>query len=187
MGLGSGGRGTGRRLLIWVMPPPSPLAMCEGESTTAPPRVTRPCAPVTPPLEPAALMATTGHSSQSSSVQRLTGVSTVTGHCLRHQCLIIGSRACPPPCQTPSRQVGPRPDTFGGQRRLVGHREEPLLFEAELVRVRPPQPQPGQQAMGAPAAPGAGGAAGAGGPPGLPLYRLPEPPTYYGKQQQGRQ
>ncbi|GFR44958.1 hypothetical protein Agub_g6268, partial [Astrephomene gubernaculifera] len=32
-------------------------------------------------------------------------------------------------------KVGPRPDTFGGRRRLSGHRGEPLLLEVELVRV----------------------------------------------------
>ncbi len=34
--------------------------------------------------------------------------------------------------------MGPRPDTFGGGRRLIGHMNEALLFEAELVRVVPP-------------------------------------------------
>ena len=68
-------------------------------------------------------------------------------------------------------QVGPRPDTFGGQRRLVGRRDEPLLFEAELVRVR-------QQPQGAPplAAGGEAEVVGGGG-----LFRLPAPPTYYGR------
>lgn len=33
--------------------------------------------------------------------------------------------------------VGPRPDTFGGGRRLIGHRAETLLLEAELIKVIP--------------------------------------------------
>lgn len=36
-------------------------------------------------------------------------------------------------------QVGPQPRTFGGQRRLVNHREEPLLLEVDLRRVAPSQ------------------------------------------------
>ncbi|GLC35668.1 hypothetical protein PLESTF_001662800 [Pleodorina starrii] len=74
-------------------------------------------------------------------------------------------------------KVGPRPDTFGGQRRLVGHRDEPLLFEAELVRVRQLQPPAGATAAG-------GGQEEAAQPQqGLgrgALFRLPAPPTYYG-------
>lgn len=34
-------------------------------------------------------------------------------------------------------QVGPQPVTFGGQRRLAAHRDEPLLLEVLLSRVRP--------------------------------------------------
>ncbi|PNH10675.1 Peptidyl-prolyl cis-trans isomerase FKBP16-1, chloroplastic [Tetrabaena socialis] len=83
-------------------------------------------------------------------------------------------------------KVGPRPDTFGGQRRLAGHRDEPLLFEAELVRVRGTAGtaseavrQPGLR--GAAAEAGTGGAAEAGKP-----FRLPAPPSYYGQGQNGR-
>ncbi len=36
------------------------------------------------------------------------------------------------------REVGPRPDTFGGYRRLEAHKDEPLLFEVELKRVQLP-------------------------------------------------
>ena len=36
-----------------------------------------------------------------------------------------------------SDRTGPLPPNFGGKRRLAAHREEPLLFEAKLVRVRP--------------------------------------------------
>lgn len=32
--------------------------------------------------------------------------------------------------------AGPPPDTFGAQRRLANNRDGPLLFEAELTRVR---------------------------------------------------
>jgi hypothetical protein len=32
-------------------------------------------------------------------------------------------------------QTGPQPPSFGGQRRLATHRNEALLFEADLVRV----------------------------------------------------
>ena len=32
----------------------------------------------------------------------------------------------------------PRPPNFGGSRRLAAHYDEPLLFEAQLVRVRTP-------------------------------------------------
>ncbi|EFJ40481.1 hypothetical protein VOLCADRAFT_108144 [Volvox carteri f. nagariensis] len=77
-------------------------------------------------------------------------------------------------------KVGPRPDTFGGQRRLVGHKDEPLLFEAELVRVR--QQLPGQLPDG-----GNGGVQELAGVPKGPVprgddatFRLPAPPTYYG-------
>ncbi len=75
-------------------------------------------------------------------------------------------------------QVGPRPETFGGQRRLVGHRDEPLLFELELVRVRQ------QQGQGQGAVMGYGRATvdQQGGEEGkAPLFRLPAPPTYYGQ------
>jgi hypothetical protein len=41
-----------------------------------------------------------------------------------------------PPWLLRTAQAGPRPDSFGAQRRLAAHRDEPLLFEAELVRVR---------------------------------------------------
>lgn len=33
-------------------------------------------------------------------------------------------------------KVGPTPDTFGASRRLANNKDGPLLFEAELVRVR---------------------------------------------------
>jgi hypothetical protein len=33
----------------------------------------------------------------------------------------------------------PIPASFGGRRRLATHRSDPLLFEARLVRVRPPE------------------------------------------------
>ncbi|GIL92722.1 hypothetical protein Vretimale_11763 [Volvox reticuliferus] len=68
-------------------------------------------------------------------------------------------------------KVGPRPDTFGGQRRLAGHKDEPLLFEAELIRVR--QQVPEQSLGGALDDVPAGSRQGA-------LFRLPAPPTYYG-------
>jgi hypothetical protein len=32
-------------------------------------------------------------------------------------------------------EMGPKPDTFGAYRRLEAHKDEALLFEAELVRV----------------------------------------------------
>ncbi|KAG1654333.1 hypothetical protein FOA52_013732 [Chlamydomonas sp. UWO 241] len=66
-------------------------------------------------------------------------------------------------------KVGLAPQTFGGQRRLIGHREEPLLLEVLLVRVRPqqagaPSDTSGVDTMGATlAAP----------------YRLPAPPRAY--------
>ncbi|KAG2485435.1 hypothetical protein HYH03_015814 [Edaphochlamys debaryana] len=74
----------------------------------------------------------------------------------------------PPQLGWTDDKVGPRPATFGGQRRLIGHRDEPLLFEAELVRVR------------------TAGDAGAGGEaPALPAggggFKLPAPPTFYGR------
>ncbi len=100
-----------------------------------------------------------------------------------------GSRVCLLLVARPDRaQVGPRPDTFGGTRRLVGHREEPLLFEAELVRVRPlpsatqaVQPVAVQQQAD-------------GGPGGAtstsmvqPLYEMPKPPAYGGQQTRQQQ
>jgi hypothetical protein len=36
-----------------------------------------------------------------------------------------------------SKSMSPRPDTFGAYRRLEAHKNEPLLFEAELRRVIP--------------------------------------------------
>ena len=36
-----------------------------------------------------------------------------------------------------SKTMGPRPDTFGASRRLEAHKDEALLFEAELRRVVP--------------------------------------------------
>lgn len=33
-------------------------------------------------------------------------------------------------------KIGPPPDTFGATRRLANNKDGPLLFEAELVRVR---------------------------------------------------
>jgi hypothetical protein len=35
-----------------------------------------------------------------------------------------------------SGDVNPKPPTFGAGRRLANHREEPLLMEVDLVRVR---------------------------------------------------
>ncbi|KAG2426955.1 hypothetical protein HXX76_012740 [Chlamydomonas incerta] len=78
----------------------------------------------------------------------------------------------PPRLGWVSDKVGPRPDTFGGGRRLEGHKDEPLLFEAELVRVRAQGTAPG-------------GGLGAGQEQELPrggLFRMPAPPTYYGQQ-----
>lgn len=43
----------------------------------------------------------------------------------------------PPSLGWVNNQVGPRPDTFGGTRRLVGHRDEPLLLEVELLNAKP--------------------------------------------------
>lgn len=58
----------------------------------------------------------------------------------------------------------PIPDTFGGRRRLASHYDEPLLFEAQLLRVLPPktkrekrEQQPGEK-------------------PVVP-YKLPAPPS----------
>ncbi|GMH40179.1 hypothetical protein BSKO_08083 [Bryopsis sp. KO-2023] len=44
----------------------------------------------------------------------------------------------PPQLGWVSDKVGPRPDNFGGTRRLVGHRDEPLLLEIELFKAKPP-------------------------------------------------
>ena len=49
----------------------------------------------------------------------------------------VPSLGCRLPHFVPSLQVGPQPTTFGGQRRLIGHRDEPLLLEVVLARVRP--------------------------------------------------
>lgn len=40
------------------------------------------------------------------------------------------------PTPVAAAQVGPKPPSFGAQRRLVAHKDEPLLFEAELVKVK---------------------------------------------------
>ncbi len=44
--------------------------------------------------------------------------------------------------------MGPKPPSFGAQRRLVAHKDEPLLFEAELVKVKEAEelPQVGRPA-----------------------------------------
>ena len=39
------------------------------------------------------------------------------------------------PLHAHALQVGPQPTTFGGQRRLIGHRNEPLLLEVVMERV----------------------------------------------------
>ena len=44
----------------------------------------------------------------------------------------------PPQLGWSSDTVRPRPKTFGAKRRLAQHRDEPLLFEAEVVAVYPP-------------------------------------------------
>lgn len=41
----------------------------------------------------------------------------------------------PPSLGFVSDKVGPIPDTFGAQRRLISRRSQPLLFEVELVKV----------------------------------------------------
>ena len=44
----------------------------------------------------------------------------------------------PPQLGWTDDSIRPRPITFGAKRRLVQHRDEPLLFEAEVVAVYPP-------------------------------------------------
>ncbi|KAG2450904.1 hypothetical protein HYH02_004736 [Chlamydomonas schloesseri] len=78
----------------------------------------------------------------------------------------------PPRLGWVSDKVGPRPDTFGGGRRLEGHKDEPLLFEAELVRVRTAGTAGEQQ----------GGRVEEAAVPRGGLFRMPAPPTYYGQQ-----
>lgn len=41
----------------------------------------------------------------------------------------------PPQLGWTSDKVQPRPDTFGGGRRLASRKDEPLLFEAEMVAI----------------------------------------------------
>ena len=69
----------------------------------------------------------------------------------------------------PTDRVKPRPPTFGAWRRLANHANEPLLFEAEMVRVRPA----GESAADDYAAT----AASALLPDGAATYRLPLPPA----------
>jgi hypothetical protein len=42
----------------------------------------------------------------------------------------------PPALGWVNGDVNPKPPTFGAGRRLANHREEPLLMEVDLVRVR---------------------------------------------------
>lgn len=43
----------------------------------------------------------------------------------------------PPSLGWVDNTVSPRPETFGGTRRLAGHRDEPLLLEVELLKAKP--------------------------------------------------
>lgn len=79
-------------------------------------------------------------------------------------------------------QVGPRPPTFGGQRRLAAHRDEPLLFEVQLVRASAVASSSGSSSGSATEGAGAGGLLGqeqGGAKPGI--YRLPAPPSPFKK------
>ncbi len=86
---------------------------------------------------------------------------------------VVGMRAggvrrvlVPPRLGYTSDSVRPRPPTFGAGRRLANHADEPLLFEIELVRVRP--------------AAGAGDAAAEEAlrlPDGAAAFRMPLPPA----------
>lgn len=45
----------------------------------------------------------------------------------------------PPQLGWTDDKVFPKPDTFGGTRRLASHRDEPLLFEIEIKRIQAPR------------------------------------------------
>lgn len=73
----------------------------------------------------------------------------------------------PPQLGWTSDAVGPRPATFGAGRRLENHKEEPLLFEAELTRVRKSDEAPTEEDLAADLEP-----AGWSG-----VFKLPAPPS----------
>mmetsp|Transcript_3436 Transcript_3436/g.14016 ORF Transcript_3436/g.14016 Transcript_3436/m.14016 type:complete len:295 (-) Transcript_3436:1794-2678(-) len=73
----------------------------------------------------------------------------------------------PPQLGWTSDAVRPRPGTFGAGRRLENHKEEPLLFEAELTRVRKSDEVPTEEDLAADLEP-----AGWSG-----VFKLPAPPS----------
>jgi hypothetical protein len=74
----------------------------------------------------------------------------------------------PPSAGWVNDRVQPIPPSFGGKRRLAAHRDEPLLLEVQVLRVRPVQP------ADAPVDAGLAGPADGAGPR---IYKLPAPPS----------